>query len=92
MPPILAEWKYLVWKTWWRRTGHFFEFHTTPDAELRLVFDYLYLGFPADKRYPGLYNEDYAGGLQMVCLSDERLAVWVGKSGYDRSSWLRFWA
>jgi hypothetical protein len=88
-PPILAEWDYQVWKTRWRRTGHFFEFHTNPYAELRSVFDDLYRGFPRDAHYPDVYNEDYAGGLPMVCLSDKRLALWVGKPGYGRTFWLR---
>jgi hypothetical protein len=85
-PPILAEWNYHVWKTRWRRTGYFFEFLTDLDAELRPIFDDLYRAFPRDERYPELYNEDYAGGLPMVCLGGERLVVWVGKPGYGRSS------
>jgi hypothetical protein len=88
-PPILAAWTYRVWKTRWHRAGHFFEFQTNPNAELRSTFDDLYRGFPRDERYPELYNEDYAGGFPMVCLDDQRLAVWVGKPGYGRASWPR---
>ena len=86
-PPILAEWNYHMWKTWWHRTGHFFEFQTNPKTDLRSTFDELYRDFPRDEHYPEIYNEDYAGGLPMVCLRNQRLTIWVGKPGYGRSSW-----
>jgi hypothetical protein len=79
--PVPAEWDYRVWKTWWRRTGHFFEFHANR-AELVQIFDDVYRAFPRDERYPELYNPDFTMELPMACLGDERLAVWVGKPGY----------
>ncbi len=78
--PILTRWRLMVRTLRHGRTGYFIWTEPSVLSTLKDVLEEVYRGYPRDRHYPDIYNEEHRAGLPMVCLGpweDGRITIWL---------------